>query len=157
VDRKYGKEIIEKINQIIKAENFMMNLPIEIRFTKRDEIWLSPQYERDSCCFTLQMFGQEDRRALFFNKLEQLFAEYKGRPHWGKWHTLTCAQLQQLYPKWNDWLRFRFSMSLFSLLFIVQRKFLSLFRSEFVLIRLFVCITFYQKLQRTNGSHSNIH
>jgi hypothetical protein len=109
VDIKYAKEITEKINKLIKEEKFMMNLPIEIRFTKRDEIWLSPEYQQDSCCFTLQMFRQEKNRALFFKKLEELFATYKGRPHWGKWHSLTCAQLKELYPKWEEWLSLRYS------------------------------------------------
>jgi FAD-linked oxidoreductase len=110
VDMKYAKEITEKINKLIKEEKFMMNLPIEIRFTKGDEIWLSPEYHQDSCCFTLQMFRQEVRRALFFQKLESLFTTYKARPHWGKWHSLTYAQLKEVYPKWSEWLSIRQQM-----------------------------------------------
>lgn len=34
--------------------------------------------------------------------VEQVFHKYQGRPHWGKWHSLQAAQLEPLYPHWQQ-------------------------------------------------------
>ena len=42
-----------------------------------------------------------------FDIVEPIFQKYKGRPHWGKMHSMTAMQLRDLYPKWDDFLRLR--------------------------------------------------
>ena len=34
-------------------------------------------------------------------------SEYEGRPHWGKRHFQTAETLEQLYPRWRDFLEVR--------------------------------------------------
>lgn len=46
----------------------------------------------------------------FFRDLEPIFRDHGGRPHWGKKHTLTGAELRALYPHWEDFLEVRRQM-----------------------------------------------
>jgi len=38
----------------------------------------------------------------YFHGIEQLLCRYDGRPHWGKLHTRTAADLAPAYPRWAD-------------------------------------------------------
>jgi FAD/FMN-containing dehydrogenase len=46
----------------------------------------------------------------YFDHVEAIFRRYQGRPHWGKMHTRTAAELATLYPKWEDFHRIRRSL-----------------------------------------------
>ena len=48
------------------------------------------------------MDAREDEEPLF-RAAEAVFAEFKGRPHWGKVHYLTGAEMASLHPRWDDW------------------------------------------------------
>lgn len=43
----------------------------------------------------------------YFQALEEIFQAYGGRPHWGKMHTMTKADLQTAYPKMEDFISLR--------------------------------------------------
>jgi FAD/FMN-containing dehydrogenase len=38
----------------------------------------------------------------YFNDIQPIFQAHGGRPHWGKKHSLTAAQLRPLYPQWDE-------------------------------------------------------
>ena len=44
--------------------------------------------------------AQLDHRP-FFADVEAIFRAHGGRPHWGKLHTHTAAELAALYPGWD--------------------------------------------------------
>lgn len=97
---------IRDINYVIQKYKFDVHFPIECRYVKGDDLWLSPSYERDSAYIAIHMYkGMEYKH--FFAKLEEVFRHYQGRPHWGKEHTLTSVDLQNLFPKYNDFLQIR--------------------------------------------------
>ena len=77
-----------------------MHFPVECRYAKGDDIWLSPAYGRDSAYIAIHMYKgmpYED----YFHAMERIFLRYGGRPHWGKMHHLEAAQLRELYPMWE--------------------------------------------------------
>jgi L-gulono-1,4-lactone dehydrogenase len=37
----------------------------------------------------------------YFAAGEEIFRRYQGRPHWGKLHSRTAAELKPLYPDWD--------------------------------------------------------
>lgn len=43
----------------------------------------------------------------YFEDLEPLFQAFGGRPHWGKKHTMSGAELAQLYPEWSRFQQIR--------------------------------------------------
>jgi L-gulonolactone oxidase len=82
VDSSKSVEIMKKIERMITEHKICLNMPIEIRFTRADDVPLSPMYQRDSTCFTFLLYNLEDQRVIYFEQLDKIFAEYGGRPHW---------------------------------------------------------------------------
>jgi L-gulono-1,4-lactone dehydrogenase len=37
----------------------------------------------------------------YFRGVEEIMADYEGRPHWGKRHFQTAGSLASLYPRWE--------------------------------------------------------
>jgi len=97
---------MKDINYVIQKYKFDVHFPIECRYVKGDKLWLSPSYERDAAYIAIHMYkGMAYKH--YFAKLEEVFKHYQGRPHWGKEHTLTPIDLQNLFPKYNDFLQVR--------------------------------------------------
>jgi len=71
-----------------------------------DDIWLSPSYQRDSAYIAVHMYRGMPYQSYFYG-IEEIFKRYQGRPHWGKMHTRTAAELSTLYPRWQDFQRIR--------------------------------------------------
>jgi FAD-linked oxidoreductase len=98
--------VLGEIRALLKRQRFNVHFPIECRFVRGDDIWLSPAYQRDSAYIAVHMYkGMPYER--YFRAVEEIFQAYEGRPHWGKMHTLTAATLAQRYPRWNDFRRVR--------------------------------------------------
>lgn len=100
------KEAITRVKDIIAKDKIAVNFPIECRFVKGDDLYLSPAYQRDSAYISFHMYRPMPYKG-YFEKMENLMLEYDGRPHWGKMHTLKADTLKQKYPKWTDFLRIR--------------------------------------------------
>lgn len=100
-----GVAILE-LRQAIEQERFAVHFPLECRYVKKDDIWLSPAYERDSAFIAVHMYKGMPYEA-YFARMEEIFARYGGRPHWGKMHTMTAEQLHQVYPRLPDFLAIR--------------------------------------------------
>lgn len=90
-----------ELDEMIRRERIKVHIPIECRFVHEDDIPLSPAYGRASAYIAIHMFkGMPYQR--YFEMAEAIFKRYEGRPHWGKMHTRTAAELRKLYPQWND-------------------------------------------------------
>jgi FAD-linked oxidoreductase len=98
--------VINEIQQCIERAQFRVHFPIECRFVHADDIWLSPAYQRDSAYIAVHMYRGMPYRSYFYH-IEEIFKRYSGRPHWGKMHTRTAAELAELYPHWHDFRRIR--------------------------------------------------
>lgn len=97
---------LAEIEAVINRERFAVNFPIECRFVKGDDIWLSPAYQRDSAYIAAHMYQGMPYEG-YFRAVEEVFQRYDGRPHWGKLHALSAATLATRYPHWQDFLRVR--------------------------------------------------
>lgn len=86
-----------------------IHFPIECRFVRQDNIWLSPAYQRESAYIAIHVY-QGQAYEPFFRDAEELFKSYHGRPHWGKMHYLTPADVHHLYPKAADFLALRHTL-----------------------------------------------
>jgi FAD-linked oxidoreductase len=98
--------VMSEIEELLNRRRFRVHFPIECRFVKGDDIWLSPAYGRDSAYIAVHMYKgmpYED----YFRAVEAIYQRYDGRPHWGKMHTLDTATLAARYPRWGDFLRVR--------------------------------------------------
>lgn len=102
----HGPQCLQEILETIKRKNIDVIFPIEYRYVKADDIWLSPFYLRDSCAISCHNFHDRDYKK-YFAAIEPIFWKYEGRPHPAKIHTLSGKRLSSLYPKWNEFLRIR--------------------------------------------------
>ena len=101
-----GVDCIREIAEAIVAKPIPGVFPIEFRYVKADDIWLSPFYKRDAVTISVHQYHRQPFEPLF-NVAEAIFRRYGGRPHWGKLHSLKFAELERLYPRWNDYLALR--------------------------------------------------
>jgi len=76
--------------------------PLEVRFIRGDDGWLSPFYQRDSMSISVHQYHKQPYDELFA-LAESIFARYGGRPHWGKLHSLKAADLVGLYPRFDEY------------------------------------------------------
>lgn len=101
-----GLDCLEEVLAALRQYKVATFFPLEFRFVKGDDIWISPFYQQDSISISVHQYHKQDPR-LIFDIVEPIFQKYKGRPHWGKMHSMTAMQLRSLYPKWDDFLTLR--------------------------------------------------
>lgn len=106
VPAENGLECLQEILAAIKKSKIDVVFPIEYRFVKSDDIWLSQFNQRDSCSISCHNFADRDYKR-YFALLEPIFLKYNGRPHWGKLHTLTADAFSKKYQHWGDFKRVR--------------------------------------------------
>ncbi|PVZ66708.1 D-arabinono-1,4-lactone oxidase [Pelagibaculum spongiae] len=109
IPAEHGVECLSEILATIKKHDVDVIFPLEYRYVKADDVWLSPFYQRDSCSISCHNFHDRDYKK-YFALLEPIFKKYQGRPHWGKIHTLEQSQLSALYPRWDDFMKVRQQM-----------------------------------------------
>jgi FAD/FMN-containing dehydrogenase len=80
--------------------------PLEIRTVGADEAWLSPNYQRDNLVVSISGEPGVDYWD-YLRACDSVFAEYGGRPHWGKLHFMTADRLERLFPRYNDFVAMR--------------------------------------------------
>ncbi len=98
--------VMQEIRDTINRERYKVNFPVECRFVKGDDIWLSTAYGRDSAYIAVHMYRGMPYKD-YFAGIEEIFTRYDGRPHWGKIHTRDAAYLAAHYPHWDDFRRVR--------------------------------------------------
>ncbi len=101
VPAEAGPACLREILSRIRAQRIPVVFPIEFRYVKRDDIWLSMFHGRDGCSISIHQYADEDPRP-YFTAIEPIFWKYDGRPHWGKLHSLDASRLAPLYPRWRD-------------------------------------------------------
>ncbi len=101
-----GPEALLAVQKAIQDAEIPLAFPIEYRYVKGDDAWLSPFYRRDSASISVHQYHKDDFRPLFA-ATEPVFDAFEGRPHWGKLHTKTGAQLAEHYPHWEAFLALR--------------------------------------------------
>lgn len=96
---EHGESAFRRVKEILEGHGGI-TFPIEYRCVAPDDIPLSPASGRDTTFVAVHRYHERPYRA-FFADCEAVFDEYRGRPHWGKLHTKTAADLAPLYPAWD--------------------------------------------------------
>ncbi|MBE0429961.1 MAG: FAD-binding protein [Thermoleophilia bacterium] len=79
------------------------------RTVAEDDTFLSNEYGRDTVTISLHQNAGLPFHD-FFKDIEDIFRYHDGRPHWGKKHNLTAAELRPLYPMWDRFQEIRSHM-----------------------------------------------
>ncbi len=109
IPMEHFSDCIHEIKKKIEDTQYDLHFPIENRFVKKDDIWLSPAYERDSAYIAVHMYkGMPYKK--YLKDMETIFEKYQGRPHWGKLHFQTPEKLKNSYPMWEQFHNIRKKM-----------------------------------------------
>jgi len=95
-----AREAVNCVRALVKQSGLVPIFPVEVRFTKGDDIPLSTASGRDSCYIAVHVFeGMQYQQ--YFEGVEDIMNDYGGRPHWGKLHFQTAETLAPRYPEWQ--------------------------------------------------------
>lgn len=106
VPREHGPAFVAQVLELIERERLPVNFPIEVRTVAGDDALLSPSHERDSVYVAVHNrvgMPVDD----YFAGVWELAQRYEPRPHWGKRHPATAAELEPRYPAWSRFQRVR--------------------------------------------------
>jgi FAD-linked oxidoreductase len=112
VELEYGlpraalPEAFAALRAIVDALPFRVVLPVEMRVSAADDIWLSHGYGRDSAYIAIHQYVGMPFEP-YFRAFEQVCTELGGRPHWGKMHWRAAGDLRPAYPRFDDFLAVR--------------------------------------------------
>ena len=106
VPREAGLAALREARAAIEASDLRITFPVEIRVTPADDIALSTSSGRESLYLAFHTHRDADHRE-YFALLEPILRAHDGRPHWGKLHTRTAADLAPAYPRFEEFLALR--------------------------------------------------
>jgi len=99
--------MVRDIFDVIDKRGFDVNFPLEVRFVAPDEeSFLSPSWRRDTSYIAAHMYQGMDWEP-FMRAVQEVAIAHDGRPHWGKRHFLTAAELAPRYPEWDRFQKVR--------------------------------------------------
>jgi FAD-linked oxidoreductase len=91
-------DVLRELDERLRRFPTRTLFPIEVRFTRGDNVPLSPSYGRDVVWIAVHTWWKEDHEE-YFDAAERIFLAAGGRPHWGKLHSLTADELARRYPE----------------------------------------------------------
>ncbi|GAA4720356.1 D-arabinono-1,4-lactone oxidase [Nocardioides conyzicola] len=106
VPREAGIAALREARAALEASSLNITFPVEIRVTPADDIPLSTSTGRDSMYLAFHTHRDADHLE-YFALLEPIMRAHDGRPHWGKVHTRTAADLAPAYPRFEEFLAMR--------------------------------------------------
>jgi L-gulono-1,4-lactone dehydrogenase len=112
VEMEYGlpraavPEAFAALRRIIDGLSVPVALPVEVRFTAPDDIWLSHGHGRENGYIAIHQFiGMPYEQ--YFRAFDAACTALGGRPHWGKMHYRDAGSLRPAYPRFDDFLTAR--------------------------------------------------
>ncbi|HEX8743396.1 MAG TPA: D-arabinono-1,4-lactone oxidase [Thermoleophilaceae bacterium] len=100
VPREAGREALERVMAMVERRRLPISFPLEFRFVAGDDAYLSPSNGRATAYVAVHAYRGMEHET-YFRAVESIMREYDGRPHWGKRHYRTAADLAPAYPDWD--------------------------------------------------------
>ncbi|KAJ2253673.1 D-arabinono-1,4-lactone oxidase [Coemansia sp. RSA 455] len=93
-----------------KPDGVRVHFPVEVRFVRESNVWLSPAYGRAVCYIGVIMYRPYNRPIpykKYWRVYEDIVRTQGGRPHWAKAHKMYYYDLKKAYPKFDDFIKLR--------------------------------------------------
>jgi FAD-linked oxidoreductase len=106
VPRADGLAVLSECRRLLDASDLRISFPVELRVAAADDVPMSTAHARDSfylAFHTHRAMPHED----YFALVEPVLRAAGGRPHWGKVHTRTRADLEPVYERFGDFVKLR--------------------------------------------------
>jgi FAD/FMN-containing dehydrogenase len=101
-----GLVAVEAIQHLIRTKYPEQKYPVEVRWVKADDAYMSQFQGRDSTVITLTTEPGTDYWQ-FFRDADAVLQEFEPRAHWGKIHFMTRSRLERLYPGLDTFIQVR--------------------------------------------------
>lgn len=99
-------EAVDRIRGLTAELSFPPLFPIEVRVSAADDIPLSTGFGRVNGWVAVHQYRGAPYEA-YFQGVEAIMRSLEGRPHWGKMHYRTAADLRPVYPEWDTFAMWR--------------------------------------------------
>jgi FAD/FMN-containing dehydrogenase len=106
IPAEHLSEALREVVAMIDHKKYLLNFPVEVRFTAADDVALSTSYGRVSAYIAVHVFKGMEYEP-FFRDVEDIMRRYDSRPHWGKVHHRESGELATLYPRFNEFVDLR--------------------------------------------------
>ncbi|MBS1837416.1 MAG: FAD-binding protein [Actinobacteria bacterium] len=97
---------LQRVRGLVDRLGYPVSFPVEVRTSAADDITLSTASGRDTGWIAVHMYRGVAHEE-YFRGVEAIMADLDGRPHWGKLHFRTAADLARSYPGWDDFQELR--------------------------------------------------
>lgn len=101
VPQEAVKDTLREISTWLDRSDCRIAFPVEVRFAPADDVWLSTANGRDSAYIAVHQYHRRDHQE-YFDAVEAIARSVDGRPHWGKMHGRTAADLRPTYARFDD-------------------------------------------------------
>ena len=101
-----GLAAVEAVQDLIRTKHSDQKYPVEVRWVKADEGYMSQFQGRDTTVITLTTEPGTDYWQ-FFRDADAVLQEFEPRAHWGKIHFMTRSRLERLYPELDTFIQVR--------------------------------------------------
>ena len=109
VPRAALTDAVRAVQRVIERDGLLVSFPIEVRVAAPDDIPLSTASGRESAYVAIHRYRGEPFEP-YFRAVEAELRAMDGRPHWGKMHWRTAADLEPVYPRFAEFLAVRDSV-----------------------------------------------
>ncbi len=106
VPMEHGKEAVERVQNLIRTAHPDQKYPMEVRWVKQDEGYLSPFAKRDTTVISVSGAPGTNYWP-YLRDVDSVLQDYDARAHWGKIHFMTRERLEKLYPELDSFLQVR--------------------------------------------------
>ena len=106
VPRAALREAFDGLRGAVERHGQAVTFPVEVRVAAADDIPLSTASGRDSAYLAVHVYRGQPHET-YFGAVEAVLTALGGRPHWGKLHTRTAAQLRGSYPEFDSFTALR--------------------------------------------------
>ncbi|GAA1960496.1 D-arabinono-1,4-lactone oxidase [Nocardioides panacihumi] len=106
VPRADGLAVLAECRRLVEASDLRISFPVELRVAAADDVPLSTAHGRDSFYLAFHTHRAAPHEE-YFALMEPVLRAAGGRPHWGKVHTRSRADLEPAYERFGDFLAMR--------------------------------------------------
>lgn len=106
VPAEHGREAVETVQNLIRRDHTDQKYPMEVRWVKQDDAYLSPFYKRDTTVISVSGAPGTNYWP-YLRDVDAALQPFEARAHWGKIHFMTRERLEHLYPELNTFLAVR--------------------------------------------------
>jgi FAD/FMN-containing dehydrogenase len=100
VPMQRAPEAVEKVIAVFRDGRPAANFPLEIRFVRGDNTWMSPAQGADACQIGAYTTDGPDCTS-YFEQFWQVMRPLGARPHWGKELDHDAAEIRSLYEHFD--------------------------------------------------------